>query len=294
MSTPVTCATSCCPTEQIVEVPGAEGDAGTNGTNGSDGASAFTLLTAALTLTVVGDPHTLIVANNSVFAVGQTIFASDDTHFGTFRITSKTGTTSITGTWLGASGDSAPGQIIAIGGMVVPSGTEPAFTGLPTAFTDNTGGAQSDILAAGVGIETIALAIQLSSMTNAAADLMTNYTPGYAFKILALAFVTTTIGVGAGASQVLNMEIGTTNLTGGVLTLTEAGTDTLGELTSATAVTGANTGTAASTISVEVAAGGTVFTGGAGFLLVKIQNMDTANAFASIADHINDLITSLS
>ena len=59
------------------------------------------------------------------------------------------------------------------------------------------------------------------------------------------------------------------------------------------AVTANNVGTAASSISIEVAAGGTVFTSGQGSLLIKIQNMDTANAFASVADHINDLITSL-
>ena len=59
------------------------------------------------------------------------------------------------------------------------------------------------------------------------------------------------------------------------------------------AITAANVGTAADTISIEVAAGGVVFTAGAGGPLLRVQNMDTANAIASLADHVNDLITSL-
>jgi hypothetical protein len=153
-------------------------------------------------------------------------------------------------------------------------------------FTDNSTGTASTTIAAGVGVTTVALAIQLAAMTTSAADLVTSYTPGYAFKVLAVDFVTTTLGAGAGASQVLNLEIGATNVTGGVVTITLSSTDTLGKITAGTAVTAANTGTASDTISVEVAASGTVFTGGAGLLLLRIQNMDTANAFASLAAEI--------
>lgn len=165
---------------------------------------------------------------------------------------------------------------------------------LPTAFTDNTTGTPSNTLAAGVGVFTLAFPIQLAAMTTAAADLLTNYVLGFAFKILSVSFSTTTIGAGAGASQVLNLEIGAVNVTGGVVTLTEAGTDTLGELTAGTAVTAANVGTAADTLSIEVAAGGTVFSAGAGVLLVQVMNMDLANAIASLAEHTDDLITELS
>jgi hypothetical protein len=130
----------------------------------------------------------------------------------------------------------------------------------------------------------------LVSLTTAAADLMTAYTPGYAFELLSLEWVTTTLGTGASASQVINLEIGTTNVTGGVLTLLLADTDTLGKKTAATAITAANTGTAADTISIEVAASGTVFTAGAGYFLLKLRNMDTVNAIASLAAKVN-LIT---
>ncbi len=111
--------------------------------------------------------------------------------------------------------------------------------------------------------------------------------PGYAFKLLSLEFVTTTLGTGTSASQVLNLEIGSTNVTGGALTILLADTDTLGKKTAATAITAANTGTSTDTLSIEVAAGGTAFTAGAGFLLIKLQNMDTVNAIASLAPKSN-------
>lgn len=161
------------------------------------------------------------------------------------------------------------------------------------AITDSGTGTATDTLAAGVGIMTVPIAIQLAAMTTAAADLITNYTPGFKFKLLSADFVTTTIGAGAGATQTLNLEIGATNVTGGVVNPTLASTDTLGEITAGTAITGANTGSATDTLSVEVAAGGTVFTGGAGLLLVKIQNMDTADAFATLAQRANKVRTDL-
>lgn len=160
-------------------------------------------------------------------------------------------------------------------------------------LTDSTTGTASDTLAATVGVNTIAIPVQLAAMTTSAADLMSAYTPGYAFELLSVEFITTTLGTGAGASQVLNLEIGTTNVTGGALTLLLADTDTLGKKKAATAITAANTGSASDTISLEVAAGGTVFTAGAGFILLKLRNMDTVNAIASLADKINDTLTRL-
>ena len=68
-------------------------------------------------------------------------------------------------------------------------------------LTDSTTGTASDTLAATVGIQTVAIPLQLASMTTSAADLMTAYTPGYAFELLSLEFVTTTLGTGASASH---------------------------------------------------------------------------------------------
>jgi len=163
-----------------------------------------------------------------------------------------------------------------------------------TALTDSTGGdVTGATLAATAGITTVSIPIQLDSMTTSAADLVTAYVPGYKFKILAVDFATTTVSTGEGASQVLNLEIGTTNVTGGVVTATLAGTDTLGELTAGTAVTATNTGSASDTISVEVAASGTVFTAGSGVLLIKIQNMDVQDNAAKTAELVNELRATL-
>lgn len=124
------------------------------------------------------------------------------------------------------------------------------------------------------GIYNLNFPIQLAAMTTAAADLMTNMVLGHRGKILAIGFTTTTLGTGTSASQVLNLEIGTTNLTGGVVTVLLADTDTLGKRVSGTAITALNEFTATDTLSIEVAASGTVFTAGAGFLTVRIQNLD--------------------
>jgi hypothetical protein len=171
--------------------------------------------------------------------------------------------------------------------VVQPSGASQA------ALTDSTTGTASTTLAAGVGIETITIPIQLASMTTSAADLVTNYTPGFKFKLLSANFVTTTLGTGAGATQTINLEIGTTNVTGGVVNPTLASTDTLGEITAGTSITAGNTGSASDTLSVEVAASGTVFSAGAGVLVIRIQNMDTADAAASQAAQANAIRSAL-
>lgn len=125
----------------------------------------------------------------------------------------------------------------------------------------------------GAGYYSIQIPLALASMTTAAADLMTGFTPGHAGKIVKMEFVTTTLGTGASASQVLNLEIGSTNVTGGVLTLLLADTTPLGKITAATAITAGNEFTATDTISLEVAASGTVFTAGAGAVIITLQNL---------------------
>lgn len=162
------------------------------------------------------------------------------------------------------------------------------------ALTDSTGGSVSgSTLAATAGIHTLSIPIQLAAMTTSAADLVTDYTPGYKFKILSVDFATTTLGTGSGATQTINLEIGSTNVTGGVVNPTLTSTNTLGKATAGTAVTAANTGTASDTISVEVAASGTVFTGGAGVLLIRIQNMDVQDNAAKTAELVNELRAAL-
>lgn len=289
----------CSPCQPVVtEIPGSAGLDGQDGSAGQNGVSAFSTTTIALDIPgaagPVVSPAVVTFGSTAWMSVGMTIFISDGVDWGHFRVLTLPSATSATLEWLAFTGDAAAGSNIATAATVSASGTQPALSAaLPTALTDNSTGTASNTIAAGVGVTTLMFHINLVALTAAAADLMTDYVPGYAFKILSADYVTTTLGTGAGATMSLNLEIGATNVTGGVVNPTLANTATLGQLVAGTAVTAANVGTNASTLSIEVAAGGTIFTAGQGVLLVKIQNMDSANAIASLADHVNDLVTSL-
>lgn len=289
MSAPGTCCSSCGATLEVINVPGEEGAQGTAGTNGTNGINAFTVLTADLTIPAVGNNVSITVGTNQWAAVNETVFVSDGLHDGTFLVVSNTGTTGMALQFVGADGDSPPATVIASGGIVTPSGRTRALSAaLPTAFTDNTGGTASATLAAGVGIQTVAFYINATSIANG--DLLTNYVPGYAFRLVKFdARCATAVTTGAKASD-LNLEIGTTNVTGGVISL--AGTYAIGAAQAGTTITANNTGTATDSISIE-AANTTAFSEGAFWLLLSIQNVDTRNAFASIADSINDILTAL-
>lgn len=273
-------------------VPGADG---TNGTN------AFTVTTADFVIPAVNanvsNPDGFIhVASTAFMGVGQVLFISDGTDVGSFEVVSITDATSFVAKFLGYALDSAPGVTIGSGATTSPGGTEPVLAApLPTAFTDNSTGTASDTIAAGVGIYTLTIPLTslATGLSTAAIDLLTNLVPGYRFKLLSFSFVTTIVGAGAGASQIFNLEIGATDTTGGVLTVTLASTNTIGAITAATAITAANVGSAADTLSVEMAAGGTAFTSGSGYFVIRVQNMDSADAIASLAEHVDDLIASL-
>lgn len=166
-----------------------------------------------------------------------------------------------------------------------PSGTGQA------ALTDSSTGTAANTLAAGVGCTTLAFFLNLASIAGNG-DLLTNYTPGYKFKILSVDFrVCKAVTTGSKAAT-LNLEIGTTDLTGGVVALTSANCTPAGAAVAGSAVTAANTGSSSDTISIE-ASSVTAFVEGDGWLLVKIQNMDTADAIASIAQRVNKFRTDL-
>jgi len=120
MPLPVDCC-SCCTTAvttNLVGSSGATGEAGDNGVN------AFTTITDAggIVIPAIAATVDVAVADNSWAAIGQVVFLSDETDMGTFTVTTLTGTTSMNLTFLGATGDSAPGATIDSGGMVSPAG----------------------------------------------------------------------------------------------------------------------------------------------------------------------------
>lgn len=158
------------------------------------------------------------------------------------------------------------------------------------ALTDNTTGTASTTFAAGAGVYVLPIPIgNLVTLSTGGIDVQTGIVLGHKFKILSWEFVTgTTVGTGSGAALVFNLEIGATDV-GSVVstcTVTLAGTSDIGERTAATAVAGANTGTASDTLALEVAGSGTAFTAGDGCFYIKVQNMDTADAVASyVVEH---------
>jgi hypothetical protein len=99
-------------------------------------------------------------------------------------------------------------------------------------------------------------------------DLVTNFKPGFAGKIIGFSAVCSKAVTTAGKSADLNLEIGADNVTGGVIALN--GVYALGELEEGGAITGANEFEADGTISIE-AANVTAFTEGAFDLIVIFQ-----------------------
>lgn len=277
-------ATNCqcpCPDPTITEIPGAPGEDGAAGAAGTNGVDAFTTLTANATIPAIGANVTVSVVNSTWMGIGQVVWLTDGTDKGSFEVISKPGATSATLEFLGYANDSAPGAIIGSGGTVSPGGTQPTFSP-PADLTNNTTGVAAAALAAGAGILTLSIPHTFIGGT-AAVEPVTSLVIPFKFKILSWYFVTEVALVGGGGSRVANMEIGTTDV-GSVpstCTILIAAT-AVGTVTAGTAIAGANTGNAGDNISIEIAAGGTAFTAGSGTFVINIQNMDVADAIASL------------
>lgn len=110
--------------------------------------------------------------------------------------------------------------------------------------------------------------IALASITGAG-DVLTGLTMGFAGTITSVDFVVTVPVTTGAKAATLNVEIGTTNLTGGAVALTSANCTPLGAVVAGSAVTGANTFTATDTISIE-ASSVTAFSEGQGYLSLTI------------------------
>ena len=82
-------------------------------------------------------------------------------------------------------------------------------------------------------------------------DIVTAFTPGHRGVITKFFATATTKASTAAKLSTLNIEIGTTNTTGGTIALTTAGLDTLGKVVESSAFTAANVFTATDTLSIE-------------------------------------------
>jgi hypothetical protein len=281
-----TCSTSCCVTAVNTQVPGAAGQ------------NAYTVTTANFTVPAIGATVVVAVSSTDWMAKGETVFASDGTDWGHFTVTSINSSISVTLTFQGQANDASPGAIIGSGAAVVASGEQMTIAALKAlnatlltgiaAFTDNTGGTASDTLAAGVGIFDWTFYVSLPDVTNA--DLIGAFTPGYAFKVLKVDFLHEKAVTTGAKAATLTPKINGSAITGGVLAL--AGTYAAGAVTAASTITAANIGTSAQTFSIT-GSGVTAFTEGNGTIRVRVQNLDTLNAIASLADKTNDIRSAL-
>ena len=131
----------------------------------------------------------------------------------------------------------------------------------------------------GKGYRTESVPVQLVVLQTSALDLVTDYVPGFEGNVIALSFLTTEVGTGAGATQSISLTIdngsGAEAPSGGVLTLALADTTPTGKIKAATAIDGTNAKnhfTKTGKISVKVAASGTAFTAGSGAIRLLLQN----------------------
>jgi len=292
MPAPINCC-ACPDAEVIVEVPGTQGD---DGADGADGQGAFTLTDGVAGPFDKGDAGiTITVLDESPYVVGMNVAIEDAKAGGAlpgyFTVTAVAANQlTLTYQNIAANADAssiATGKLVTVVGPPYTPGT------LPTAITDASGATASNGIALGIGITQLFFPHTFIGGT-AAVEPVTNLVLGYAFKILSWTFVTEVLLAGAAGSRVANMEIGTTDVGTVVSTCTiPIANAAVGTLTAGTAVSGAQTGTAASTFSIEIANGGTLFSAGSGTFVVTIQNLDTADAIASLSDHVNDLIVAL-
>lgn len=118
-------------------------------------------------------------------------------------------------------------------------------------------------------ILTLSFPVNLASITGTQ-DVVTGFTPGYAGEILSVAFLVNVPVTTAAKLATLNVEIGATDLTGGVVALTSANCTPMGAIVAGTAVTAANVFAATDTISVEASAV-TAFAEGSGTVLIRVR-----------------------
>jgi len=123
------------------------------------------------------------------------------------------------------------------------------------------------------GQEILSIPVKLAKVANG--DVFTNFVPGFAGTIKKVSFAVFDPVVTAGKAATLNIEINTTNITGGVVALTSANCAVNGAVINGTAVTAGNVFSATDSISIE-ASGVTAFVEGEGVVLIVMEPVVTA------------------
>ena len=115
---------NCCP--PVVQIPGVAGN------------SSFAYVTANFTIPAYNSSVAILLTNTAPFVVGQNIIVAGPANF---QITAINSPTQITATFLGLTGDLAPGVVISQGAEVSPTGA-PGLAGV-NAYTTITGTGQT-------------------------------------------------------------------------------------------------------------------------------------------------------
>lgn len=126
---------------------------------------------------------------------------------------------------------------------------------------------------AGAGIYNLPIAGNLLLAGISAANIVTGLTPGHRFKILGVYVVSMVAPTTASKLATVTTYIGSTAVTGGVLSLTTAALATKGTVLAGSAVTAANEGSATDTITLTGSAV-TAFVEGSASIFIRIQNTE--------------------
>ncbi len=162
-----------CPTTENVEIPGSPG------ADGAAGINAFTTLADSFT---IGGSSTIRVVEASWIAYGQILFISDDILLVNVMAFLSAGNV-VTVQLQNYPGDSVSG-VISAGAKVTPGGRLPVLGTLPSVITDNSGGTASSVITQYVGITTLSFFVNLVDVGAVATAIVTNYIPGYSYKII--------------------------------------------------------------------------------------------------------------
>lgn len=181
-------------------------------TPGAQGTNAYTTTTADFTIPAIAATVNISVGTNLWMAVGQKIFISDGTDWGTFQVQSFTGTTGVTAEFMGYADDGAPGDVVGSGAKVSPSGVQQAID-IPLAIEDGgTGGTSKATAISALGVGQAA-----TVFTGAGLAYDITNTPA---QITGVTVTTTATGLYLVIAQVTVLYTGTTFASSRVLTIT--------------------------------------------------------------------------
>jgi len=152
-------------------------------------------------------------------------------------------------------------------------------------LTESSGGTVDNIVSPDVAAFTISIPVPDMALLTAA-DFVTELVMPTAGKIVSWGYVLGKVVSTGSKDATCNLEIETTNLTGGVLTLSSAICDTQGEYVPATAITAANTFAAGEKISIEVTNPTATFVEGSGSFQIHCVSTGVNDNFKEIADQI--------